>query len=104
MKLNAKNKKTQAKILDRLKKGLPLAGLLTALSVGAGCSRHTVGDVPHVMGKKPAPPLMGDVYFEPEKQNPECPPEKEPQPEKETTPPRLMGVIAPPKEDKPENP
>ena len=52
MGLNRKNRKIQAAIADALKKGLPLAGLLSSLMVTTGCdfvkgimNRHTVGRI-----------------------------------------------------------
>ena len=52
MGLNRKNRKIQATIADALKKGLPLAGLLSSLMVTTGCddvkgimNRHTVGRI-----------------------------------------------------------
>ena len=53
MKLTPKGKKRQATIAQALKKGLPLAGLLSSLLMTTGCDwfravlpRQTVGDVP----------------------------------------------------------
>ena len=106
MKLSSENKKTQADIASRLKLGLPLAGLLTMLTVG--CDK-----IPgfHTMGKIPARPhqVMGDV--------PNIVPEQEEAPktenrDKETTPkpsdkdaetPPLAGKPLPPKEDNGDN-
>ena len=52
MELSRKNRKLQAAIADALKKGLPLAGLLSSLMVTTGCdvvkgfmNRHTVGRI-----------------------------------------------------------
>ena len=52
MGLSRKNRKIQATIADALKKGLPLAGLLSSLVVTTGCdvvkgiiNRHTVGRI-----------------------------------------------------------
>ncbi|MCR4572482.1 MAG: hypothetical protein K5787_01815, partial [Lentisphaeria bacterium] len=52
MKLTPKGKKKQAAIAKALKKGLPLAGLLSSLMVTTGCdvvkgimNRHTVGRI-----------------------------------------------------------
>ena len=52
MGLSRKNRKIQASIADALKKGLPLAGLLSSLMVTTGCdvvkgimNRHTVGRI-----------------------------------------------------------
>ncbi len=52
MGLSRKNRKIQATIADALKKGLPLAGLLSSLMVTTGCdvvkgimNRHTVGRI-----------------------------------------------------------
>ena len=53
MKLTPKGKKRQSTIAQALKKGLPLAGLLSSLVMTTGCDlfravlpRQTVGDVP----------------------------------------------------------
>ena len=52
MELSRNNRKLQAAIADALKKGLPLAGLLSSLMVTTGCdvvkgfmNRHTVGRI-----------------------------------------------------------
>ena len=52
MGLSRKNRKIQTAIADALKKGLPLAGLLSSLMVTTGCdvvkgiiNRHTVGRI-----------------------------------------------------------
>ena len=52
MGLSRKNRKIQAAIADALKKGLPLAGLLSSLMITTGCdfvkgimNRHTVGRI-----------------------------------------------------------
>ena len=50
MKLTPKGKKRQAAIANALKKGLPLAGLLSSLVATTGCDvffRRTAGDVPN---------------------------------------------------------
>lgn len=50
MGLSRKNRKIQAAIADALKKGLPLAGLLSSLVATTGCDvffRRTAGDVPN---------------------------------------------------------
>ena len=107
MKLSSDNKKIQADIASRLKLGLPLAGLLTMLTVG--CDK-----IPgfRTMGKFPDRPhqVMGDV--------PNIAPEQEEGPktenrDKETTPkpsdkdaetpPPLAGKPLPPKEDNNDN-
>ena len=60
MGLSRKNQKIQAAIADSLKKGLPLAGLLSSLMVTTGCdfvkgimNRHTVGRI-----ATPKPPAI----------------------------------------------
>lgn len=106
MKLSSKNKKTQADIASRLKLGLPLAGLLTMLTVG--CDKipgfRTVGkfpDRPHQ--------VMGDVPDYSSKQE-EAP--KTDNRDNETTPkpsdnnaetPPLIGKPLPPKTDNNDN-
>ena len=106
MKLTLDDKKIQSDIASRLKLGLPLAGLLTLLTVG--CDK-----IPgfHTMGKTPSRhhQVMGDV--------PNIAPEQEEGPktenrDKETTPkpsdkdaetPPLAGKPLPPKEDNRDN-
>ena len=106
MKLSADDKKIQADIASRLKLGLPLAGLLTMLTVG--CDK-----IPgfHTMGKTPSRhhQVMGDV--------PNIVPEEEETPKvdnrnNETTPKPsdnntetlpLAGKPLPPKEDNNDN-
>ncbi len=56
MKLSKKNSSTQAAIRERLRRGLPLAGLLGSMMAISGCDRFppkTAGDTPdpHVVGK-----------------------------------------------------
>ena len=106
MKLSADDKKIQSDIASRIKLGLPLAGLLTMLTVG--CDK-----IPgfHTMGKTPSRhhQVMGDV--------PNIVPEQEETPkvdnrDNETTPkpsdkdaetPPLAGKPLPPKEDNSDN-
>ena len=106
MKLSSDDKKIQSDIASRLKLGLPLAGLLTMLTVG--CDK-----IPgfHTMGKMPARPhqVMGDV--------PNIAPEQEKVPktdnrDNETTPkpsdknaetPPLAGKPLPPQKDNNDN-
>ena len=106
MKLSSDDKKTQADIASRLKLGLPLAGLLTMLTVG--CDK-----IPgfHTMGKLPARPhqVMGDVPDYSSKQE-EAP--KTDNRDNETTPkpsdnnaekPPLIGKPLPPQKDNNDN-
>jgi hypothetical protein len=128
MKLSADDKKIQADIASRLKLGLPLAGLLTMLTVGCDKipgfhtmgktpSRHhqVMGDVPNIVPEEEETPKVDNRNNEttpkPSDNNTETLPlAGKPLPPKEDnndnemkkgtkTPPRLMGVPLPPKSD-----
>ena len=63
MKLTPKGKKRQAAIANALKKGLPLAGLLSSLVATTGCDvffRRTAGSVPN-------PDAVSDISYSDEK-------------------------------------
>ncbi|MBP5673641.1 MAG: hypothetical protein J6X49_14735 [Victivallales bacterium] len=105
MKLTPKGKKRQAAIADALKKGLPLAGLLSSLMVTTGCdvvkgimNRHTVG--------KMAPPRPPVVTPTEQTEEPAVQPSQDQQPESpapqnnDAEPRPLMGKPAPPCEEK----
>ena len=126
MKLSADDKKIQADIASRLKLGLPLAGLLTMLTVGCDKipgfhtmgktpSRHhqVMGDVPNIVPEEEETPKVDNRNNEttpkPSDNNTETLPlAGKPLPPKEDnndnemkkgtkTPPPLMGVPLPPK-------
>ncbi len=128
MKLSADDKKIQADIASRLKLGLPLAGLLTMLTVGCDKipgfhtmgktpSRHhqVMGDVPNIVPEEEETPKVDNRNNEttpkPSDNNTETLPlAGKPLPPKEDnndnemkkgtkTPPPLMGVPLPPKSD-----
>ena len=128
MKLSSDDKKIQADIASRLKLGLPLAGLLTMLTVGCDKipgfhtmgktpSRHhqVMGDVANIVPEDEEPPKMdnrdNETTPKPSDKDAEIPPlAGKPLPPKEDnrdnemkkdtkTPPRLMGVPLPPKTD-----
>ena len=128
MKLSADDKKIQADIASRLKLGLPLAGLLTMLTVGCDKipgfhtmgktpSRHhqVMGDVPNIVPEEEETPKVDNRNNEttpkPSDNNTETLPlAGKPLPPKEDnndnemkkgtkTPPPLMGVPLPPKTD-----
>ena len=128
MKLSADDKKIQADIASRLKLGLPLAGLLTMLTVGCDKipgfhtmgktpSRHhqVMGDVPNIVPEEEETPKVDNRNNEttpkPSDNNTETLPlAGKPLPPKEDnndnemkkgtkTPPPLMGVPLPPKID-----
>ena len=105
MELSRKNRKIQAAIADALKKGLPLAGLLSSLMVTTGCdvvkgimNRHTVG--------KMAPPRPPAVTATEEAEEPTVQPSQDQQTESpagqnnNAEPRPLMGKPAPPCEEK----
>ena len=100
MGLSRKNRKIQAAIADALKKGLPLAGLLSSLMVTTGCdvvkgfmNRHTVGKI--------APPKPPAITTTEEAEEPTVQPSQDQQqnsPVKQnnnTEPRPLMGKPAP---------
>ncbi len=128
MKLSADDKKIQADIASRLKLGLPLAGLLTMLTVGCDKipgfhtmgktpSRHhqVMGDVPNIVPEEEETPKVdhrnNETTPKPSDNNTETLPlAGKPLPPKEDnndnemkkgtkTPPPLMGVPLPPKSD-----
>jgi len=128
MKLSADDKKIQADIASRLKLGLPLAGLLTMLTVGCDKipgfhtmgktpSRHhqVMGDVPNIVPEEEETPKVDNRNNEttpkPSDNNTETLPlAGKPLPPKEDsndnemkkgtkTPPPLMGMPLPPKSD-----
>ena len=127
MKLSADDKKIQADIASRLKLGLPLAGLLTMLTVGCDKipgfhtmgktpSRHhqVMGDVPNIVPEEETPKVdnrNNETTPKPSDNNTETLPlAGKPLPPKEDnndnemkkgtkTPPPLMGVPLPPKSD-----
>ncbi len=103
MGLSRKNRKIQATIADALKKGLPLAGLLSSLMVTTGCdvvkgimNRHTVGRIA---------PRPSTVTTE-EAEEPTVQPSQDQQPNSpaeqnnDVEPRPLMGKPAPPREEK----
>ena len=127
MKLTPKGKKRQATIAQALKKGLPLAGLLSSLMVTTGCdfvkgimNRHTVGRIappkpPAIttteQGEEPTvQPSQNQQPDSPNGQNNDAdprptmgkpaPPCEEKDQEKEKQPRPLMGVPLPPPADK----
>ena len=104
MKLTPKGKKKQAAIAKALKKGLPLAGLLSSLMVTTGCdvvkgimNRHTVGRIA---------PRPSTITTTEEVEEPTVQPSQEQQPNSpaeqnnDTDPRPLMGKPAPPREEK----
>ena len=102
MKLTPKGKKRQAAIANALKKGLPLAGLLSSLVATTGCDvffRRTAGDVPN-------PDAVSDISYSDEKastpsQNHVENNSAEQANDKQAPEPRpLMGKPAPPCEEK----
>ena len=102
MGLSRKNRKIQAAIADALKKGLPLAGLLSSLVATTGCDmffRRTAGDVPN-------PDAVSDISYSDEKastpsQNHVENNSAEQVNDKQVPEPRpLMGKPAPPCEEK----
>ena len=102
MGLSRKNRKIQAAIADALKKGLPLAGLLSSLVATTGCDvffRRTAGDVPN-------PDAVSDISYSDEKastpsQNHVENNSTEQANDKQAPEPRpLMGKPAPPCEEK----
>ena len=128
MKLSSDDKKIQSDIASRLKLGLPLAGLLTMLTVGCDKipgfhtmgktpSRHhqVMGDVPNIVPEQEETPKVdnrdNETTPKPSDKDAETPPlAGKPLPPKEDnrdnemkkdtkTPPRLMGVPLPPKTD-----
>ena len=128
MKLTLDDKKIQSDIASRLKLGLPLAGLLTMLTVGCDKipgfhtmgktpSRHhqVMGDVPNIVPEQEETPKVdnrdNETTPKPSDKDAETPPlAGKPLPPKEDnrdnemkkdtkTPPRLMGVPLPPKTD-----
>ena len=129
MKLTSNGKKKQAIIANTLKKGLPLAGLLSSLMVTTGCdvvkgimNRHTVGRIaprpstitttedveePTVQpsqDQQPNSPAEQNNDAEPRplmgKPAPLCD-EKEKEKEKEKQPRPLMGAPLPPQAEPP---
>ena len=105
MGLSRKNRKIQAAIADALKKGLPLAGLLSSLMVTTGCdvvkgimNRHTVGKI--------APPKPPAITTTEEAEEPTVQPSQDQQTESpagqnnNAEPRPLMGKPAPPCEEK----
>ena len=128
MGLSRKNRKIQAAIADSLKKGLPLAGLLSSLMFTTGCdfvkgimNRHTVGRIappkpPAIttteQGEEPiVQPSQNQQPASPNGQNNDAdprptmgkpaPPSEEKDPEKEKQPRPLMGVPLPPPAESP---
>ncbi|MBR4370908.1 MAG: hypothetical protein IKS92_07665 [Victivallales bacterium] len=128
MKLTLDDKKIQSDIASRLKLGLPLAGLLTMLTVGCDKipgfhtmgktpSRHhqVMGDVPNIVPEQEETPKVdnrdNETTPKPSDKDAETPPlAGKPLPPKEDnrdnemkkdtkTPPPLMGVPLPPKTD-----
>ena len=128
MKLTLDDKKIQSDIASRLKLGLPLAGLLTMLTVGCDKipgfhtmgktpSRHhqVMGDVPNIVPEQEEAPKVdnrdNETTPKPSDKDAETPPlAGKPLPPKEDnndkemkkdakTPPPLMGVPLPPKTD-----
>ncbi|MCR5380999.1 MAG: hypothetical protein K6G44_08460 [Lentisphaeria bacterium] len=128
MKLSADDKKIQADIASRLKLGLPLAGLLTMLTVGCDKipgfhtmgktpSRHhqVMGDVPNIVPEEEETPKVDNRNNETtpkpsDNKTETLPLAGKPLPPKEDnndnemkkgtkTPPPLMGVPLPPKSD-----
>ena len=102
MGLSRKNRKIQTAIADALKKGLPLAGLLSSLVATTGCDvffRRTAGDVPN-------PDAVSDISYSDEKastpsQNHVENNSAEQVNDKQVPEPRpLMGKPAPPCEEK----
>ena len=102
MGLSRKNRKIQTAIADALKKGLPLAGLLSSLVATTGCDvffRRTAGDVPN-------PDAVSDISYSDEKasapnQNHVENNSAEQANDKQAPEPRpLMGKPAPPCEEK----
>jgi hypothetical protein len=128
MGLSRKNRKIQASIADALKKGLPLAGLLSSLMVTTGCdvvkgimNRHTVGRIaprPSTITTEEAEeptvqPSQDQQTESPASQNNDAEPrplmgkpappceEKDKEKEKEKQPRPLMGVPLPPQTEPP---
>lgn len=128
MGLSRKNRKIQASITDALKKGLPLAGLLSSLMVTTGCdvvkgimNRHTVGRIaprPSTITTEEAEeptvqPSQDQQTESPASQNNDAEPrplmgkpappceEKDKEKEKEKQPRPLMGVPLPPQAEPP---
>ena len=128
MGLSRKNRKIQAAIADALKKGLPLAGLLSSLVVTTGCdvvkgimNRHTVGRIaprPSTITTEEAEeptvqPSQDQQTESPASQNNDAEPrplmgkpappceEKDKEKEKEKQPRPLMGVPLPPQAEPP---
>ena len=128
MGLSRKNRKIQASITDALKKGLPLAGLLSSLMVTTGCdvvkgimNRHTVGRIaprPSTITTEEAEeptvqPSQDQQTESPASQNNDAEPrplmgkpappceEKDKEKEKEKQPRPLMGVPLPPQTEPP---
>ncbi len=128
MGLSRKNRKIQAAIADALKKGLPLAGLLSSLMVTTGCdvvkgimNRHTVGRIaprPSTITTEEAEeptvqPSQDQQTESPASQNNDAEPrplmgkpappceEKDKEKEKEKQPRPLMGVPLPPQAEPP---
>ena len=128
MGLSRKNRKIQASIADALKKGLPLAGLLSSLMVTTGCdvvkgimNRHTVGRIaprPSTITTEEAEeptvqPSQDQQTESPASQNNDAEPrplmgkpappceEKDKEKEKEKQPRPLMGVPLPPQAEPP---
>lgn len=128
MGLSRKNRKIQASIADALKKGLPLAGLLSSLMVTTGCdvvkgimNRHTVGRIaprPSTITTEEAEeptvqPSQDQQTESPASQNNDAEPrplmgkpappceEKDKEKEKEKQPRPLMGVTLPPQTEPP---
>ena len=104
MGLSRKNRKIQTAIADALKKGLPLAGLLSSLVATTGCDvffRRTAGSVPN-------PDAVSDISYSDEKastssQNHVENNSAEQVNDKQAPEPRpLMGKPAPPCEEKDE--
>ena len=102
MKLTPQGEKRQATIANALKKGLPLAGLLSSLVATTGCDvffRRTAGDVPN-------PDAVSDISYSDEKasapsQNHVGNDSAEPVNDKQAPEPRpLMGKPAPPCKEK----
>ena len=112
MKLSPENKKMQAEIMARLRKGLPLTGLLALLATG--CDEihppwRTMGRMsgPRTApGKTTTPPVMGDIAAPEEKETADNEDVKAPAPQKDNsrnekaqaTPPPLVGALMPPPE------
>ncbi len=128
MGLSRKNRKIQTSIADALKKGLPLAGLLSSLMVTTGCdvvkgimNRHTVGRIaprPSTITTEDAEeptvqPSQDQQTESPASQNNDAEPrplmgkpappceEKDKEKEKEKQPRPLMGVPLPPQAEPP---